>query len=64
MTKDFGLNILSFPGATATRLENTPLLTNLFFIPLARSLNSVPGVLVDSVQYGVFKVVWKVSRIW
>ncbi|KAF9464375.1 P-loop containing nucleoside triphosphate hydrolase protein [Collybia nuda] len=57
-TSDYSLNILSFPGAQAIPVETTPLITNILFIPLARNLGSLPGVLVDQVQYGTFNLIW------
>lgn len=57
------MNILGFPGASVIPVEKSPLVTNLVFVPLARSLGTVPGVLVDSVQYGAFKITWKVSNV-
>ncbi|KAF8914171.1 P-loop containing nucleoside triphosphate hydrolase protein [Gymnopilus junonius] len=59
LTQGRGMSILGFPGASVTPVETSTLVTNLVFIPLARSLGTVPGVLVDSVQYGAFKVTWK-----
>jgi len=55
------MDIMGFPGASVTPIEKTPLITNLVFIPLARSLGTVPGILVDQVQFGVFKIIWQVS---
>jgi hypothetical protein len=55
------MDIMGFPGASVTPIEKTPLITNLVFVPLARSLGSVPGILVDQVQFGVFKIIWQVS---
>jgi len=55
------MSILGFPGASVTPIEKTPLITNLVFIPLSRSAG-LPGVLIDDVQYGGFKVSWKVSE--
>lgn len=59
---DFRLNLLNFPAALAVPLENLPLVTNLFFVPLARSLGSLPGVLIDQVVFGAFKLAWDVSN--
>ncbi|KAJ3518065.1 hypothetical protein NLJ89_g106 [Agrocybe chaxingu] len=58
MTQDYGINLLGFPAAQLTPLEKTPLITNLFFIPLSRSVG-IPGVLVDNVEFGAFKLVWQ-----
>jgi len=55
------MDIMGFPGASVTPIEKIPLVTNLAFIPLARSLGSVPGILIDQVQFGVFKIIWQVS---
>ncbi|KAF9006566.1 P-loop containing nucleoside triphosphate hydrolase protein [Cyathus striatus] len=59
MTQDYQLNILNFPGISVTPLEKTPLLTNLNFIPLPKSSSPVPGVLIDSVELGAFKLGWR-----
>ncbi|KAF8969457.1 P-loop containing nucleoside triphosphate hydrolase protein [Flammula alnicola] len=45
-----------FPWCFSDTPREDPLVTNLVFIPLARKLGSVPGVLVDSVQFGAFTV--------
>lgn len=60
MTAHLALNILNFPEASATPIEKTPLITNLVFIPLARSVSPLPGILIDQVQFGGFHVSWKV----
>ncbi|KAF8897713.1 P-loop containing nucleoside triphosphate hydrolase protein [Infundibulicybe gibba] len=54
-----GVDILSFPDVSATPLPNVPLITDVVFIPLARSIGSLPGVLVDQVQLGGFRLDWK-----
>lgn len=54
-------NPLGFPEVQAVPLEKTPLITNLLFVPVARSLGTVPGVLVDQVNFGAFQLTWKVS---
>lgn len=59
LTQGYGMNILGFPAASVTPFERTKLVTNLVFIPLARSLG-IPGVLVDQVEYGAFDVSWNV----
>ncbi len=38
------------------------MITETFFVPLARR-TSIPGVLVDIVQYGIFKITWQVSLL-
>ncbi|ESK94426.1 atp-dependent zn protease [Moniliophthora roreri MCA 2997] len=55
---DFRLNLLDFPAAQVTPLENTPLVTNLYFISLGNTA-SIPGMLLDGVLVGSFKVVWQ-----
>jgi hypothetical protein len=59
VTEDSLLDVLRFPGTQATPLEKSPLVTNLFFVPVARKLG-IPGVLIDSVQFGIFKINWQV----
>lgn len=58
MTQQFG--VLGFPGLTYEPLERTPLITNLYFIPLSKRLVGVPGLLLDQVEFGAFKVRWNV----
>ncbi|XP_006460332.1 hypothetical protein AGABI2DRAFT_192071 [Agaricus bisporus var. bisporus H97] len=58
-TSAFDLNILSFPGLTATPLPVSPLITDVFFAPFARNSNGVPGALIDQVKIGAFTVVWQ-----
>ncbi|KXN89597.1 hypothetical protein AN958_05464 [Leucoagaricus sp. SymC.cos] len=62
-TQAYDLNILSYPGLTATPLPNSSLITNVVFVPFARSLHGVPGVLIDQVKVGAFQVVWK-TLMW
>ncbi|ESK96282.1 atp-dependent zn protease [Moniliophthora roreri MCA 2997] len=56
---DLNLNLLNFPAAQATPLEITPLVTNLRFISLGNRTSPVPGMLLDGVLAGSFKVVWQ-----
>jgi transitional endoplasmic reticulum ATPase len=62
MTMDYRLNLLNFPGALAVPLEDLPLVTNLVFIPLVRGLGPLPGILIDQVDFGAFKLTWDVSE--
>ncbi|KAF6762084.1 ATP-dependent Zn protease [Ephemerocybe angulata] len=39
-------------------LEKTPLITNSFFVPLSKRLAGIPGVLVDSIEFGALKLEW------
>ncbi|KAF9453036.1 P-loop containing nucleoside triphosphate hydrolase protein [Macrolepiota fuliginosa MF-IS2] len=57
-TSAYDLHILSYPGLTATPLPSSPLITEVLFAPFARSLHSVPGVLIDQVKLGAFQVTW------
>lgn len=60
MTGDYYLlgSIYSFPGVAVEPLPN--LLTDAGFIPLAPRSNPIPGVVVDSIEYGAFKLSWEV----
>jgi len=60
MSADYGLNLTSFPGASTLPLSPSELVTNVLFVPIARRLGSVPGVLLDNVVFGGFKVAWNV----
>lgn len=61
MSSDYQLNILSSHGVYSKPIASSELVTNLLFVPLARRLGSIPGMLVDSVQFGGFNVTWKVD---
>jgi transitional endoplasmic reticulum ATPase len=61
MTADWRLNILDVPGVASIPLDESKLVTNLVFVPLARRLGEVPGVLVDSIEFGSFRVIANVS---
>jgi hypothetical protein len=61
MSADYGLNLTSFPGVYAVPLSSSELVTNVFFVPLARRLGTVPGIVADNVLFGGFKVAWDVS---
>ncbi|KIM91080.1 hypothetical protein PILCRDRAFT_811596 [Piloderma croceum F 1598] len=58
MSADYGLNLTSLPGASALPLSPSELVTNVLFVPIARRLGSVPGVLLDNIVFGGFKVAW------
>jgi F420-0:gamma-glutamyl ligase-like protein len=60
MTADYGLDLTNFPGAYALPLSSSELVTNVFFIPIARRLGSIPGVILDNIIFGGFKVAWDV----
>jgi transitional endoplasmic reticulum ATPase len=61
MTSDYTLNLLNFPGAYSQPLADTQLVTDVFFIPLARRLGNTSGILIDNVNFGAFKLAWDVS---
>ncbi|GLB33979.1 putative ATPase associated with various cellular activities (AAA) [Lyophyllum shimeji] len=55
-TTDYQLDILNHPGVVATPLENTPLVTDTFFRAIARGLGAKPGLLLERIHFGGFKV--------
>ncbi len=57
---DSTVNIFGFPGAIIQPLSPPDLISSVYFIPLARRLSQVPGVLVDSISFGSFRVAWDV----
>lgn len=57
---DSTVNIFGFPGAIVQPLAPSDLITTVYFVPLARRLSQVPGVLVDSISFGSFRVAWDV----
>ncbi|KAI0307137.1 P-loop containing nucleoside triphosphate hydrolase protein [Multifurca ochricompacta] len=58
VTQDYRLNILSFPDVHAQPISPSELVTNTFFASLPKSAGPVPGVVIDSVEYGAFKAFW------
>ncbi|KAI0650237.1 P-loop containing nucleoside triphosphate hydrolase protein [Trametes meyenii] len=55
---DGNINILGFPGSVVQPLSPPDLITTVYFVPLARRLSQVPGVLVDNISFGAFRLVW------
>jgi len=55
---DFSVNLFGFPGALIKPLEPSELITSLYFVPLARRLGKIPGVLIDQIKFGLFSVSW------
>ncbi|KAI0751550.1 P-loop containing nucleoside triphosphate hydrolase protein [Daedaleopsis nitida] len=51
-------NILGFPGALVQPLSLPDVITNVVFVPLARRISHIPGVLVDRISFGAFRVGW------
>lgn len=54
------LGVLNYPGLAVEPLEKTPLTTNLYFAPLSKRLAGIPGLLVDQVEFGAFRIRWNV----
>jgi transitional endoplasmic reticulum ATPase len=61
VTQDYRLNILSFPDLHAQPISPSELITNTVFASLPKHASPVPGILLDSVEYGAFKAFWQVS---
>ncbi|KAI0304056.1 P-loop containing nucleoside triphosphate hydrolase protein [Russula brevipes] len=59
VTGDYRLNILSFPGVQAQPISPPELITNTFFASLPKSASPIPGILLESVEYGAFKAFWQ-----
>ncbi|KAI9069256.1 P-loop containing nucleoside triphosphate hydrolase protein [Trametes sanguinea] len=55
---DGNIQLLSFPGAVALPLAPSELISTVYFVPLARHLSKIPGVLVDQLSFGGFQVAW------
>ncbi|KAI9001372.1 P-loop containing nucleoside triphosphate hydrolase protein [Trametes punicea] len=51
-------NILGFPHAVVQPLSPPDLITTVYFVPLARRLSKIPGVLVDRITFGAFRLAW------
>lgn len=63
-TSDYRLNLLNFPGTYKIPMESTPLVSELVFIPLAKNMSPIPGILAEQVEFGVFRLAWQVSRAY
>ncbi|KAJ8507663.1 hypothetical protein ONZ45_g9995 [Pleurotus djamor] len=59
MTSDYRLHILGFPGVSSAPRDTSTLLTELFFVPLARRLGGPLGLVIDNVEVGSFDVTWE-----
>ncbi|CDO71396.1 hypothetical protein BN946_scf184908.g154, partial [Trametes cinnabarina] len=55
---DGNINILGYPGAIAQPLSPSEIISKVYFVPLARRLSRVPGVLVDDISFGGFNLAW------
>ncbi|RPD66739.1 P-loop containing nucleoside triphosphate hydrolase protein [Lentinus tigrinus ALCF2SS1-7] len=55
---DYTVNIFGYPGALIQPLSPPDLISAVYFVPLARRLSQIPGVLVDSISFGSFRVAW------
>ncbi|TFY82536.1 hypothetical protein EWM64_g1471 [Hericium alpestre] len=58
MTRDSRMDLLAFPQVYVQPLSPSELVTNLIFVPLPRNSSPVPGALVNSVEFGGFRVAW------
>ncbi|KAI1786675.1 P-loop containing nucleoside triphosphate hydrolase protein [Ganoderma leucocontextum] len=55
---DGTIDLLGFPGALVQPMSPPDLITNVYFVPLARRLSNIPGVLVDQISFGSFRIAW------
>ncbi|KAI0921649.1 hypothetical protein AcW1_004439 [Taiwanofungus camphoratus] len=55
---DYTVNLLGFPAAFIQPISPSELITSVVFVPFARRLGKVPGVLVDQISFGSFRVAW------
>ncbi|EJU03011.1 P-loop containing nucleoside triphosphate hydrolase protein [Dacryopinax primogenitus] len=52
------INILGYPHAMFRPLNPDQMITNTFFVPLARRASDTPGIVMEQVTYGTFMVAW------
>ncbi|KAG6872007.1 hypothetical protein C0992_009968, partial [Termitomyces sp. T32_za158] len=64
ISTDFNLNILNHPEVVTTPVEQTPFVTNTVFVSITRAIGTMSGVLIDHIQFGVFKASWDVRTSW
>lgn len=60
LSTDWNTNILGFPGAVIQPTSESDLITSVVFVPFARRLGQLPGVLMDQIKFGSFHVAWDV----
>ncbi|OCH90947.1 P-loop containing nucleoside triphosphate hydrolase protein [Obba rivulosa] len=58
LSTDWNTNILGFPGAVIQPTSESDLITSVIFVPFARRLGQLPGVLMDQIKFGSFHVAW------
>lgn len=61
-TTPYVSNVLALPSAIIQPINPDEMVVSAFFAPLARR-SSVPGILVDYVRFGSFRVAWEVKYI-
>ncbi|KAI0034082.1 P-loop containing nucleoside triphosphate hydrolase protein [Vararia minispora EC-137] len=59
ITSDYRLNVFQLPGIVIEPLHAPDLVLSTAFVPLPRSRFEVPGILIQSVDFGGFKVSWQ-----
>lgn len=64
-TDDWTLSgaIFSFPGASLEPLKDIPTLSSLYFRSLPVHRSPVPGVLLDSISFGGFKLYFEAYEL-
>jgi transitional endoplasmic reticulum ATPase len=62
LTTDYQMNLMAYPGVLVEPLKDVPLITSTFFLNLPRNSSPKPGLLLDNVEFGAFKVSWTVSH--
>jgi transitional endoplasmic reticulum ATPase len=56
------MNLMAYPGVSVEPLKDVPLIASTFFLSLPRNSSPKPGLLLDNVEFGAFKVSWNVSH--
>ncbi|GBE80036.1 hypothetical protein SCP_0212380 [Sparassis crispa] len=58
LSTDRGIDILSFPSAAFLPMSPTETVSSVYFVPFARRLGQIPGILVNMIRFAAFHVSW------
>jgi hypothetical protein len=61
VTSPYNVGILGFPDLLAEPISADEVITETFFIPLAKRSAPIPGIVLDQVLFGAFRLAWDVS---
>lgn len=63
MPFSWGIDLMGFPKAYLQPISPPEMISNLYFLPLARRMGEDAGVLIDAVRWGAFTLAWEVCML-